>query len=160
MALVSEIEEWTRGKPSLIEIRETKRLSRQKFATDSANYNALHNEIQSAGWEVVVPPVSDVGGDEIKQAISVEVPLYWSPRDVLLRQSLVSLQKNIVSLHQHQVMLRHSLEQVRREYRRIREKLRRTIASGSLIVPENSAQQYDDQRSAGGKKNMTKRHCA
>lgn len=34
MALVSEIEEWTRGKPSLIEIQDTKRLSRERFEHD------------------------------------------------------------------------------------------------------------------------------
>lgn len=31
MALVSEIEEWTRGKPSLVEIQRTGRLPREKF---------------------------------------------------------------------------------------------------------------------------------
>ena len=34
MALVSEIEEWTRGKPSLVEIQHTRRLPREKFQDD------------------------------------------------------------------------------------------------------------------------------
>ena len=34
MALVSEIEEWTRGKPSLVEIQRTGRLPREKFQRD------------------------------------------------------------------------------------------------------------------------------
>ena len=129
MALVSEIEEWTRGKPSLVEIQHTKRLPRKKFE-------------------------HGVTRQEITIKANLSPSSVWLP----FRENLANFQKELA----RQAKLRKDLMDIRREHRRINKKLRKTITEqiDSGNTPKSSTQQHNDQRSARGKENVAKRHCA
>lgn len=129
MALVSEIEEWTRGKPSLVEIQQTGRLSWKKFERGVT-----------------------------RQEITIKANLSPSPEWLPFWENLANFRKELA----RQAKLRKDLANLRREHSRINKKLRKTITEqiDSGNTPKSSTQQHNDQRSAGGKENVAKRHCA
>lgn len=115
MALVSEIQEWTRGKPSLIEIQQTGRLHSEKFATPGGSYNLRHNPGQSGSSETPVLPASDFEGNVTQRVITM----------------------NYLSLLSHYAFLYENLANVQKklqlqangpgECRKLNEKIRRTM---------------------------------
>lgn len=117
MALVSEIEEWTRGKPSLIEIQQTERLRRKKFVAPGGNYSARHNPLRSGCREA-----SGFEGDVTPQAITMNYESLLSQCD-LLQENLANFRKGL----QEQQMLSNNLAEAQRQHRAIHEKLKRTI---------------------------------
>lgn len=92
MALVSEIEEWTRGKPSLVEIQRTGWLPREKFQ---------HN---------VTP-----------QAVTIKPNLSPSPERLPFEENLANLQKQVerqTKLRQDLADLRSEHWRIRKKLRK------------------------------------------
>lgn len=108
MALVSEIREWTRSRPSLIEIQQTGHC--EKFAAPDGRSDAP------------LLPGSDIEGNVTQQAITMNY-LSLLSQYALLHENLANFQKAL----QQQAMLHNGPANTRRECRRINEKVRRTM---------------------------------
>lgn len=121
MALVSEIEEWTRGRPSLIEIQQTGHC--EKFAAPGGSYNVRHNTVRNERSDAPLLPGSDIEGNVTQQAITMNY-LSLLSQYALLHENLANFQKAL----QQQAMLHNGPANTRRECRRINEKVRRTMA--------------------------------
>ena len=68
MALAQEIQEWTRGKPSLVAIRRTARLSRQKLFPNASDVrNSRNEEKQSLLTETTRSYVEPLKGKELQR---------------------------------------------------------------------------------------------
>src|SRR5215467_13148934 len=85
MALASEIQRWTRGKPSLVEIRRSERLAREKFVNSNSSSDVGYDQAQAGG--------RDAAGlsAPLQQAITVE----QQPSLFTLRENLANLHKEL-----------------------------------------------------------------
>ncbi len=110
MALSQEIQEWTRGKPSLVDIRRSRRLSGAKCLRDTGDdHNSRNHPIQSSSNELhrSTPLVSG----KMLADITVE-RLQISE---LLWEKQKNLQENILNLLREQRALCERLKQNRQQ---------------------------------------------
>lgn len=101
MALAEEIQEWTRGKPSLIVIRQTARLGRAKLVANQVDEHCSGND----GHSFSPFPMAECGGSKkLQQIMGARVR-----RAELLKQQQKSLLWDLRNLLREQKSLREKL---------------------------------------------------
>lgn len=109
MALEHEIQEWTRGRPSLVQIRSTARLNPTKMHAEAASSHHLANPQNQCALRHRIPEFCT---DDAQQAVARKARLQHS------------------ELLQEQRSLRESLAATRAEHETIMRKLRETMRAG------------------------------
>ena len=93
MVLAQEIQEWTRGKPSLVQIQRAARLNRAKLVQHpGGNHNSGTHRIQSSSIDLSIRPTPDFVGGKKLPGLLLEKQLLLE-KNRKLRQDVLNLLK-------------------------------------------------------------------
>lgn len=129
MALTREIQDWARGKPSLVVIRRSTRLSREAPRADARARNNSDNHRIERSFDLCEPGLSEIVGNRAPHRAASE--------RIRLSKSLCEKQKN----------LREDVTKLLREHRRLCEKLFTGVIEGAVLGPDRTVSRIRRHRS-------------